>query len=740
MTTFPLSAVLLPFVAAFAGLLLSRWPHRRPPARFAPSMPSAPSVRSADESAEGRSADEFAEGRSAGDSPDERSPDERSVSGSADEWSVSGSADERSVGEPADERFADAHPDPHSPGAWASDEWPDPEEAAQEAGARAADRRANIRAAWIAIIPTAVSAVLAAWLAWDRGFAFLNNPGAGAGTPTGQTYGTITTGGIPISLTLQADNLSAILGVLVTLVALAVQVYSVGYLADDPRYPSYSAFISLFTSAMLLVVYAGDLLVLYVGWEIMGLCSYLLIGHWWEDRGNSRAAVKAFLVTRLGDVGFLFGIFVLGAAAGSFRVADVLAKVPEMSQATLVTATLLLLAGVAGKSAQVPLHTWLPDAMAGPTPISALIHAATMVAAGIFIVARLFPAFLAAPPTMDVLAVLAAVGMLGAALAALAQDDLKRVLAYSTISQLAYMAGGLAAGSDTAAIFHLLTHGAFKALLFLCAGVVIHHVGSNLMTRMGGLRRELPVTFATMTIGLAALMGIPPASGFFSKDAVLAAMDDAVTTGTLTDAAALLLYACALATVAVTGAYATRAWLRTFFGQARAVPMPLPEPPPGTAHVVDVTEAPRTMLVPVVILAVPALLLGLAGGLHVDVGVAVVGVVLALLGAGAVYAFWRMDPLADPARLLGPLRGPCEQAFYVDRGYAALFVRPVLALARLVVRTDDTVVDGAVRGSGRTARGLAGVLRLAQNGNVQLYVSGLLAGVLLIAVGAVVFT
>src|SRR5690606_14448413 len=214
------------------------------------------------------------------------------------------------------------------------------------------------------------------------------------------------------------------------------------------RYPSYSAFVSLFTAAMLLVVYAGDLLVLYVGWEIMGICSYLLIGHWWEDLGNSRAAIKAFLVTRLGDVGFLFGIFVLGIGAGSFRIADVLAAVPEMSSGTLVAATLLLLAGVAGKSAQVPLHTWLPDAMAGPTPISALIHAATRIPAGTFSVARLFPAFAAARPTMDGLAVMAALGMLAAALAALAQDDLKRVLAYSTVSQLAYMAGGLAAGSD----------------------------------------------------------------------------------------------------------------------------------------------------------------------------------------------------------------------------------------------------------------------------------------------------
>ncbi|MEU8320689.1 NADH-quinone oxidoreductase subunit L [Nonomuraea sp. NPDC048881] len=623
--------------------------------------------------------------------------------------------------------------------------WPHARPAVQEqppGGARLAaaektsGERANTRAAWIAVIPTAASAVLALWLAWGPGFTFLE--GGASSAPVGRTYGSIVTGGVPISLTLLADDLSALLGVLVTLVALAVQVYSVGYLKDDPRYPSYSAFISLFTSAMLLVVYAGDLLVLYVGWEIMGLCSYLLIGHWWEDRGNSRAAVKAFLVTRLGDVGFLFGIFVLGTASGSFRVADVLAKVPDMSAATLTTATMLVLCGVAGKSAQVPLHTWLPDAMAGPTPISALIHAATMVAAGIFIVARLFPAFLAARPTLDVLAVIAAIGMLGAALAAFAQDDLKRVLAYSTVSQLAYMAGGLAAGSDRAAIFHLVTHGAFKALLFLCAGVVIHHVGSNLMAQMGGLRRELPVTFVTMTVGFAALMGLPPASGFFSKDGVLAAMDGALAGGGLTDAAALLLYGCALATVAVTGAYATRAWLRTFFGPPRVVA--LPEPEPGTAHVVDVTEAPKTMLVPVVLLAVPALLLGFAGQPHVELAVAVISVVLALLGAGVVYAVWRGDPVTDPARLLGPLRVPCERAFYVDDVYAALFVRPITALARLVVRTDDVVVDGAVRGSGRTARGLSGWLRLAQNGNVQLYVSGVLAGVILIAVGAVMLT
>ncbi|MBG0813871.1 NADH-quinone oxidoreductase subunit L [Planomonospora sp. ID82291] len=619
-----------------------------------------------------------------------------------------------------------------------------------------ADTAANRRAAWIAVVPTAGSTVLAAWLASTHWTRFGDDGGApfpfADASDVPSVTGTLTvvdTGSVPISLGLQLDGLSTAIAVLVTVVALCVQVYSIGYLRGDRRYPSYSAFISLFTAAMLLVVYAADLLVLYVGWEVMGLCSYLLIGHWWEDRANSRAAVKAFLVTRIGDVGFLFGVFVLGTAAGSFRIDDILAAAMNISPvdagatgtampvSTLTAATLLILAGVAGKSAQAPLHTWLPDAMAGPTPISALIHAATMVAAGIFVVVRLHTLFILADLTLNVLAVLAALGMLGAALAALAQDDLKRVLAYSTISQLAYMAAALAAGSDGAAVFHLITHGAFKALLFLCAGAVIHAVGSNLMSAMGGLRRELPVTFAAMTVGFAALMGLPPTSGFFSKDEVLVAVERAVSQGPLSDAAALLLYGSALATVAVTGAYATRAWLRTFFGERPAVA--LPEPAPGTAHVIDVHEAPATMRRPILVLAVPALLLGFAGAAGVHWGTAALSVAVTLLGAGAVYAVWRSDPQSDPARMLGPFRGACERAFSVDSAYRALFVGPFLALAGLVVRTDDRAVDGAVRGSGRAALGLSGLLRPAQNGNLQLYLTGLLAGVLLIAVGAVVF-
>ncbi|WP_256862313.1 NADH-quinone oxidoreductase subunit L [Microbispora sp. GKU 823] len=606
----------------------------------------------------------------------------------------------------------------------------------RDLGART-ERMAYRRAAWFAIAPGAASAALTVWLAvaLARG-ARVSEGRFWSELLPGRVEGTLTvveTGSVPISLTLRADGLSVLAGILVVVVALAVQVYSVGYMRDEPRYPSYSAFVSLFTSAMLLVVYAGDLIVLYVGWEIMGLCSYLLIGHWWEDRANSRAAVKAFLVTRLGDVGFLFGIFVLGTAAGGFRIDDVLRA--DIPRGTLVAATLLLLAGVAGKSAQVPLQTWLPDAMAGPTPISALIHAATMVAAGIFVVARLYPAFLAAPPTLDVLGVVAAVGMLGAALAALAQDDLKRVLAYSTISQLAYMAAALAAGSDRAAMFHLVSHGAFKALLFLCAGLVIHHVGSNLISHMGGLRTALPVTFWTMTIGFAALAGLPPASGFFSKDAVISAIEHG------TGPAQPFVYASALLTVGVTGAYAARAWLRTFFGPARIEP--LPEPPPGVAHVFDGREAPPSMLWPAGVAgrarpaARPRGSGGRCGGR--------VGVRGRQPRRRAARRRDRVRPVAGRARagprpaarpVPGAVRAGLPRRRRV-RG-AGRPARP--APGQGVVRADARVVDGAVRGSGRATLGLSGLVRLAQNGNAQLYVTGLLAGLVLIAVAAVVLT
>ncbi|MQA87043.1 MAG: NADH-quinone oxidoreductase subunit L [Streptosporangiales bacterium] len=584
--------------------------------------------------------------------------------------------------------------------------------------------------AGIAVVATGASTVLTTLVALGQ-FA---DPGVAEAavvfTPTGD---------IPITLGTRVDGLSATVAVMVGAVALAVQVYSIGYMRGDPRYSSYAAFISLFTAAMLLVVLSADLLTLYVGWEVMGLCSYLLIGHYWYDRLTSGAAVKAFLMTRLGDVGFLFGIFVLGYGAGSFRVGDVLAAAGEMPEYLVVLGTLLLLCGVVGKSAQFPLHSWLPDAMVGPTPISALIHAATMVAAGMYVVARLHPAFLAAPLTLNVLGVVAAVSMLGSALAALAQDDLKRVLAYSTISQLAVMGAGLAVGARPAGVFHLLTHGAFKALLFLCAGAVITAVGSNLMSEMGGLRRGMPVTFWTMTIGLAALIGLPPTSGFFSKDAIVAAAERAAGGGAwfayspisaISGSVAWIVLVAVLATIAATAAYATRAWLRTFFGPARF----------RTA----IREAPPVMRWPLVVLAVPSLLLGFFGlpveSLRPEAASSLLALLCAAAGALLVYAVWRFDPAADPVRALGPAARVFARAFGVDELYDAAVVRPTRRLARGVLDLDLGVVDAAVVRSGRTARSLGGVLRVLQNGNPQLYVTGVLAGALLIVVSVAVLS
>jgi len=574
------------------------------------------------------------------------------------------------------------------------------------------------------------------------------------------------TGGVHIAVGTRVDGLAAVVAVMVCAVALLVQVYSTAYLHGDPRYSSYAAEVSLFTAAMLLVVVAADLFELLVGWEVMGVCSYLLIGHYWSSASASAAAVKAFIMTRVGDVGFLFGIFTLGLAAHSFRITDILRQGGSLSHGAVVAATLLLACGVVGKSAQFPLHTWLPDAMAGPTPISALIHAATMVAAGVYVVARLYPLFLLSPVTLGALGVLAAITMVLAALAALAQDDLKRVLAYSTVSQLAYMVGALAVGGYTAGVFHLLTHAAFKALLFLGAGAVLHTVGTNLMSEMGGLRRAMPVTFVTTTIGLAALAGVPPFAGFFSKEAVLGAAYESAFGPSLgrppvPRAVAVLVLVAAMGTVLLTAAYVTRLWLRTFLG--------------GYRGSVVVREAPLAMTGPLVLLAVPAALLGLAGlssgglarwvggaydvgfftytatpsgpgelfhpaGLAPEARTAWLSLALVLVGVVGALLAWRRAPTEDPARLLGRLRRPFDRAFYLDELYDVALVRPIPRLARAVAAFDTRGVDGAVNGSGAGAWLLGGGLRRLQNGNVQSYATGLLLGVVLIAASVAVLS
>jgi NADH-quinone oxidoreductase subunit L len=567
-------------------------------------------------------------------------------------------------------------------------------------------------------------------------------------TPVVTDLAVVRTGGPAVHLAATLDGLAAVLAVMVATVALLVQVYSVEYLRGDPRYPTYAAFVSLFTAAMLLVLVAGDLVVLLVGWEVMGLCSYVLIGHHRELSEARAAALKAFLTTRLGDAAFVVGVIVLGWTAGSFRIADVLARVPHLTPGTLTAAGLLLAGGVVGKSAQFPLHVWLPDAMAGPTPVSALIHAATMVAAGIFAVARMYPVFTASPTTLAVLGVVAAVTMLGAALAALAQDDIKRVLAYSTVSQLAYMLGALACGSRDAAVFHLLVHAAFKALGFLAAGAVIHSVGSNLMSRMGGLARVMPTTTITLTVAMASGAGVVPLAGFFSKESVVGAAERAARGEVATTATWVgwLVLVTALATVAVTAAYSTRLLLMTFAGRYRGVP--------GTAAIHD---APALMRWPLVVLAVPAALLGvvglsagwlpswLAGGpgpsgsglLAPGLWTALPSLLLVLAGGGAVWMRWRTDP-ADPSVVPTRLRPALVSGFGIDALYDHALVAPLRRVARAVVLVDDQVVSAAVQGSGGATVRVSFRLRRLQSGNPQTYLTGVLTGVLAVAVVAVV--
>ncbi|MEU5194409.1 NADH-quinone oxidoreductase subunit L [Streptomyces scabiei] len=625
----------------------------------------------------------------------------------------------------------------------------------------------------LAVLPTLTAFALAALVAVRQG----GDAAVDAATQLTPT------GSVPIDLALHIDGFAALVAVLVGLVATCVQIYSTGYLRDDPRYPSFAALVSLFTSAMLLVVYSGDLMVLLVGWEIMGICSYFLVGHYWETPEARAASLKAFLVTKLGDVPFLIGLFALATDAGSFRITRILATVAEGGLDHPTPIALLLLAGVAGKSAQFPLHTWLPDAMAGPTPVSALIHAATMVAAGVYFVARLLPVFAASSAALLVLAVMAAITMTGSALAALAQDDIKRVLAYSTIGQIGYMTGALAVGDSGAAVFHLISHGAFKALLFLAAGVIIHAAGTNslaAMSRMSHLRARVPDAFWTMTVALLALAAIPPFSGFFSKESVLGAAEHAAGghAQPVPGAAGWTVLVAGVLTALLTAAYATRLWLLTFHGKGTEAP--------------DHGREPRTMTAVLWVLAVPSLAFGaLAYGRLPDwfdgddlaptLTTSVLGTGAALIGALLTYAAWRStraeaarvplgavaahpeadagtveaeaiaghtpaygdvasapDP-ADPGRrLLGPLHRHAAAGFHLDALYAALFVRPVEAGARLVRFLDREVVDTYVNGAGTLSRLLGAVVRRAQTGNVQTYVSALLAGTVVLVVAALV--
>ncbi len=566
-------------------------------------------------------------------------------------------------------------------------------------------------------------------------------------------------GSFEVELGMHIDGLAAMMFVVVTTVSLLVHVFSVGYMAEEPRFTWYFAALSLFTGSMLTLVIASDLFLLLVGWELVGICSYLLIGHFWEEKENSNAAIKAFITTRTGDVPFVFGIFVMTIAAGTSNIEGVGHAVEEgaIPAAVITAGALLLFGGAIGKSAQFPLHVWLPDAMAGPTPVSALIHAATMVVAGVYMVGRLFTVFEASEQALLVVAIIGSITMLIAALLAMVQDDIKRVLAYSTVSQLGYMVAALGIGAHTAAFFHLFTHAFFKALLFLAAGSIIHAVHSNNMSEMGGLRKPLPTTFWTFLIGSAALAGIPPLAGFWSKDEIIA---DAFRNGHE------VVWFVAILTALLTAFYMTRAVWLTFLGEYRGH---------GHPH-----ESPAVMTGPLVILAGLSAVAGFFGApfieggfrtlverggeAHVvefDFALAALSVGLAVVGILLGTALYRTYRPRDPLTRLGPVYTLLERKYFLDDVYLRGIVRPIqYPIARFVNWTNQRILDGLVNGSAwltrrfgsgtdavdrhvvdgavnRVAIGAGwtgGLLRYIQSGNVQRYAVILFAGVAILAV------
>jgi NADH-quinone oxidoreductase subunit L len=584
------------------------------------------------------------------------------------------------------------------------------------------------------------------------------------GTHLERSWSWFELGPLHLELGMNIDGLAAVMFIVVTVVSLLVQIYSVEYMRNEPRFTWYYAALSLFTGSMLNLVIANNLFQLLVGWELVGICSYLLIGHFWEEKENSDAANKAFITTRTGDVSFVFGIFLLTFAAGTTNIGEITEAVEggEIATGLLTAGALLLFGGAIGKSAQFPLHVWLPDAMAGPTPVSALIHAATMVVAGVYMVGRLFAVFAASAEALTFVAVIGSITMLIAALLAMVQDDIKRVLAYSTVSQLGYMMAALGIGpaGHTAALFHLFTHAFFKALLFLGAGSVIHSVHTNRMSEMGGLRQPMPVTFWTFVVGSAALAGIPPLAGFWSKDEIIAEAFREAQYG---------VWVVAVFTAALTAFYMTRAIALTFFGGYRGH---------GHPH-----ESPRFMTAPLVILAGLAAVVGFFGGPFVaggfrslvqfgeeahlagfDFGLAALSVGLALAGIAVGWSLYRRWRERDPLRSLGPLYTFIERKYYLDDLYLRGIVRPIqYSVAAFVNWTNRYLLDGVVNGFGKLTRLLAratdatdrglvdgavnrvaigtgwtgGLLRYIQSGNVQRYAVFLFVGV---AILAVVFT
>jgi NADH-quinone oxidoreductase subunit L len=564
----------------------------------------------------------------------------------------------------------------------------------------------------------------------------------GAERTTVTLYEWIGVGDFHINVAALIDPLSSVMLLVVTVVSFLIFVYSNGYMEHDHGFARFFTWLSLFVFAMLILVMADNYLLMFVGWEGVGLCSYLLIGFWFERPEPYVAAKKAFVMNRIGDWGYTIGMITIFLVFGSMQFVEVFEHVDIATEANLTLICLALFFGATGKSAQLPLYSWLPDAMEGPTPVSALIHAATMVTAGVYLVARSMPLFEAAGPSLQVVGTVGAVTAIFAATIALVQFDIKRVMAYSTVSQLGYMFLALGVGAPVAAIFHLATHAFFKALLFLGSGSVIHGLGGEQdMRRMGGLRRKMPVTFWTMLLAGGALAALPPLAGFWSKDAILVT---AFVNGHMA------LWAVGIVTAVLTAFYVTRAMWMTFYGE------------PRDHHLYDhAHESPAVMTLPLIALAVGTVVLGILVGFPPEQGfidtflgpvfegegghvpqvatlvtLAVVSVAAGLLGilAGlSMYVRHRPDPAAV-SRATGPFYRLLVNKYFIDELYDRRIVEAFRAAFGAMWAFDIHVVDGLANRIGWVAALGGGALRRAQTGIVGNYALTIVAGLLVILV------
>jgi NADH-quinone oxidoreductase subunit L len=547
-----------------------------------------------------------------------------------------------------------------------------------------------------------------------------------------QYFTWIQSGSLNIGVDFAVDRLTAVMLMVVTGVGLLIHIYAIGYMWEEDSYYRFFSYLNVFMFFMLILVLAENYLLLFVGWEGVGLCSYLLVGYYFLEQYATNAGNKAMIVNRIGDFGFTLGLFLIFRQFGSLdftKVFDAAKGMPNESSAGILTGIcLLLLVGATSKSAQIPLFVWLPDAMAGPTPVSALIHAATMVTAGVYMVARSSVLFTHAPIAMNTVAIIGLATAFFAATVGLAQTDIKKVFAYSTVSQLGYMFLGVGVGAFSAGIFHVMTHAFFKALLFLGAGAVIHGLhGEQDLRQMGGLRKHMPIAATTLLCASLAISGFPGTSGFFSKDAILVAAYEH----------APWMYWLGVLTAGMTAFYVFRAWILAFMGDYR-----------GHAHP---HESPLVMTGPLMILAALSIFGGLINIPHwlepmfaekaenqglawLSAGVGVVGIALA-------YLFYVVRPsLADSfAKSMGGLYRLVFNKYFVDEVYNATVVQPTIGGSRLVLwkGIDAGLIDGMVNGVGARARGVGNVLRLLQSGNIRSYAAWVVLGsiVVLLALG-----